>query len=72
MSKAVEQFEQMVSETVAWLLEHAARRHCLVCEATTVQVISQAPGWTRYKCAACGFQESIQQTQNEHIQKEGE
>lgn len=61
MSVAVEQFEQMVQETYAWLVAHTLRRWCLVCEVETLQVTDERPEMRRYRCVVCGYQESIKQ-----------
>jgi hypothetical protein len=65
MSKAVEQFTEMVCQTYAWLVANTTSRVCQICDAETKHVVGHLPGWTQYRCVECGFQESIQKVRQE-------
>lgn len=66
MSKAVQQFTEIILQTHAWLAANTTVRVCQVCDANTRQVVGQLPGWTQYRCVECGFQESIQEVRSNH------
>lgn len=58
MSKAVNQFVELIQETHAWLMQNTVRCYCLVCEVEQVHIVKTDSGWKRFKCVDCGYEHS--------------